>query len=109
MFETSEPNNIFSRSNLIKEQQNGLEISVIYIKASDEKDATNDPISYFMKNRVLMRKWHPLDISADNEGAFRHLIIIQKSYRTEILSLAHNTPLSGHLGINKTLQKINTH
>ncbi len=35
--------------------------------------------------------------------------MIPKTYRYEVLSLAHETPLSGHLGINKTYQKIFTH
>ena len=30
-----------------------------------------------------------------------------KSYRHEILSIAHESPMSGHLGINKTYHKIN--
>ena len=31
-----------------------------------------------------------------------------KTYRSELLSLTHETPLSGHLGINKAYQKIIT-
>ena len=64
---------------------------------------------YFIKNGVLMRKWRPPDVSTDDEWAFRFRIIVPTSYRHEILSLAHDTPLSGHLGINKTLQKVTTH
>ena len=30
----------------------------------------------------------------------------QKIYRSEILSLAHETPMSGHLDVNKTYHKI---
>ena len=99
----------FSKSKLIKEQQNDPEISVIYQKASDESDAASDPVCYFIKNGVLMRKWRPSDVSTDDEWAFRYKIVVPKSYRFEILSLAHDTPLSGHLGINKTFQKIITH
>ena len=32
-----------------------------------------------------------------------------KSYRHEILSIAHESPMSGHLGINKTYHKIINH
>ena len=32
-----------------------------------------------------------------------------KSYRQEILSMAHATPLSGHMGVTKTCQKILNH
>ena len=99
----------FSKSNLIKEQQNDPEISVLYQKAPDELDTAEDPVCYFIKDGVLMRKWRPSDVSADEEWSSRYQIIVPKPYRSEILSLAHDTPLSGHLGINKTFQKILTH
>ena len=98
-----------SFSNLIKEQQNDPEISALYHKASNEIDAAGGPVCYFIQNGVLMRKWRPPDVSVDDEWAFRYQIIVPKPYQSEILSLAHDTPLSGHLGINKTLQKITTH
>ena len=46
----------FSKSNLIKEQQNDPEISVLYQKAPDELDTAEDPVCYFIKDGVLMRK-----------------------------------------------------
>ena len=107
--QTNNEKNNFSKPDLIKEQQNDPEISALYEKAVEEKDAAGDPVCYFIKNGVLMRKWRPPDVSADDEWAFRFQIIVPKSYRHEILSLAHDTPLSGHLGINKTLQKVTTH
>ena len=99
----------FPKSSLIREQQNDPEIFALYQKSSDEMDAAGGPVCYFIKNGVLMRKWRPPDVSADDEWAFRYQIIMPKSYQSEILSLAHDTPLSGHLGINKTLQKVTTH
>ena len=91
----------FSKSNLIKEQQNDPEISVLYQKAPDELDTTKDPVCYFIKDGVLMRKWRPSDVSADEEWSFRYQIIVPKPYRSEILSLAHDTPLSGHFPYEK--------
>ena len=35
--------------------------------------------------------------------------MVPKLYRSEILSLAHETPMSGHLGVNKTYHKILNH
>ncbi|CAB4001498.1 Transposon Ty3-I Gag-Pol poly, partial [Paramuricea clavata] len=57
----------FSKSSPIREQQNDPEISALYQKSSDEMDATGGPVCYFIKNGVLMRKWRPLYVSADNE------------------------------------------
>ena len=42
-----------------------------------------------------MRKWRSLEVSADDEWAVNHQIVVPKIYRSEILSLAHETPMSG--------------
>ena len=56
-----------------------------------------------------MRKWRPFDVPVDDEWAVCHEIVVPKSYRLEILSIAHGSPMSGHLGINKTYHKIINH
>ena len=56
-----------------------------------------------------MRKWRPPDVSVEDEWAVKHQIVVPKSYRLEILSMAFETPLSGHMGVNKTCQKIFNH
>ena len=62
-----------------------------------------------VKKDVLMRKWRPSDVPAGDEWAVKHQIVVPSSYRPHILSLAHDTPMSGHLGINKTYQRILEH
>ena len=44
-----------------------------------------------------MRKWRSPEVLADDEWAVNHQIVIPKIYISEILSLAHETPMSGHL------------
>ena len=56
-----------------------------------------------------MRKWRPPDVSAEDEWTVNHQIVIPRVYRPEILNLAHETPMSGHLGVNKTYHKILNH
>ena len=56
-----------------------------------------------------MRKWRPPDVSIEDEWAVKHQIVVPKPYRQEILSMGHETPLSGHMGVNKTCQKILNH
>ena len=56
-----------------------------------------------------MRKWRPPDVSADTEWSVSYQIVIPLLYHKEILSMAHDTPMSGHLGINMTYHKILTH
>ena len=39
-----------------------------------------------------MRKWRSFDVPADDEWAVHHQIVVPKSYRHEILSIAHESP-----------------
>ena len=56
-----------------------------------------------------MRKWRPPDVEASHEWKIIYQIVIPPAYRHDILSLAHETPLAGHLGINKTYYKVLNH
>ena len=56
-----------------------------------------------------MRQWRSPEIPADAEWAVNHHIVVPKIYRAEILSLAYETSLSGHLSVNKTYHKILNH
>ncbi|CAB3998780.1 Transposon Ty3-I Gag-Pol poly [Paramuricea clavata] len=98
-----------STSNLIHEQNNDPEIAILIQQAFDEKEISDQAMGYFIKNDILMRKWRPPDVSVDDEWSVRYQIVIPKPYREEVLRLAHETPLSGHLGINKTYEKIIRH
>ena len=98
-----------SKSQLIQEQQTDPEISKLFFRALPEDEISQVPICYYIKNGILMRKWRPFDVPADDEWAVYHQIVVPKSYRHEILSIAHESPMSGHLGINKTYHKIINH
>ena len=98
-----------SKSQLIQEQQTDPEISKLIFKALPEDEISQVPLCYYIKNGILMRKWRPYDVPADDEWAVYHQIVVSKSYRHEILSIAHESPMSGHLGINKTYHKIINH
>jgi len=45
----------------------------------------------------------------DAEWTVKYQVVVPTSYRNDILSMAHETPLSGHLGVKKTLHKILNH
>ena len=98
-----------STSQLIAEQHKDPELSNLFLRVVDENEVSQNPVCLFTKNGVLMRKWRPPDVSVEDEWAVKHQIVIPKSYRQEILSMAHETPLAGHMGINKTCQKILNH
>ena len=97
----------FSRSDLIREQNSDPDVSCLLARSVDECDVSRDPVCFYTKNDVLMKKWRPSDVPADDEWAVKHQIVVPSSYRPHILS--HDTPMSGHLGINKTYQRILEH
>ena len=98
-----------SRSQLCKEQHSDPEISTLFEKALDEKEISQVPVCYYVKNDILMRKWRLPDVFAEDEWTVNHQIVVPRVYRPEILNLAHETPMSGHLGVNKTYHKILNH
>ncbi|XP_047500268.1 uncharacterized protein LOC125046527 [Penaeus chinensis] len=77
--------------------------------AGSENDVLDIPAGYYKKGGVLMRKWRPRHVGAGDEWQVIHQIVVPTPYRSQILSLAHDSPLSGHMGIIKTCRKIMNH
>ena len=94
-----------SRSQLCTEQHSDPEISPLFERALDENKISQVPVCYYVKNGILMRKWRPPDVSAE----YDHQIVVPRIYCSEIMNLAHEIPMSGHLGVNKTYHKILNH
>ena len=98
---TSISNDQLSRSQLYKEQHSDPEISCLFDRALDENEMSQVPVCYYVKNDILMRKWRPPNVSADDEWTVNHQIVVPRAYRPEILNLAHETPMSGHLDLSQ--------
>ena len=95
-----------SRSQLFKEQHSDPLLSPLFDRALDGDEMSQVPVCYYVKNDILMRKWSPPGVSADDKSTFNHQTVVPRGYHPEILNLALKTPMSGHLGINKTYHKI---
>ena len=98
----------FSKSKLISEQENDPELASLFKLVLPPIELEKVPVGYYVKNGVLMPKWRPPNVPASEEWSVVHQIIVPKVYQSEILKLAHESPLGGHLGINKT-HKITKH
>ena len=107
--ETSHYFQVFSRENLIAQQKKDSEIYSIFNKALSEDEIFTVPVGYYFRNGVIMRKWRPADVPAVADWSVKHQIVLPKSFRTEVLSLAHENPLSGHLVVTKTCYKLLNH
>lgn len=84
---------------LIKAQQNDSSLSSCFSVAG--KSGSKAQVTYFVENSVLMRYWSP-----DSGDLHRiNKVVVPKDYRPQILCLAHDASLIGHLGV-KTKQLI---
>ena len=95
-----------TREQLIHEQQHDTELNQLAKDAVSEEEMTKYAHCYYTKSGVLMRKWRPPDAPATEEWQIVHQIVLPKCCRKEVVSLAHESPLAGHLGVNKTYHKV---
>ena len=99
-----------SPSKLVTEQEQDMEILNIKNRALSEIEAEKVPVCYFVNSsNILMRKWRPPNVPASNEWCIVYQIVIPPIYRKDVLVLAHDTPFSGHLGIEKTYRRVLNH
>ena len=54
-----------------------------------------------MRSDILYRNWFH-----EKEGGVRKLVLVPQKFVKEVLELAHDSPVGGHLGVNKTLFKV---
>ena len=97
------------KSKLISEQENDPELAPLFKLVLPPVELDKVPVGYYVRNGVLMRKWRPPNVPASEEWSVVRQIVVPKVYQSEILKLAHESPMGGHLGINKTYSKITKH
>ena len=86
-------------------QQNDISLSKVRQSANCDVDCTTDK-SYYWHDGLLYRRWKPH--GQDTEIVVNPLILPEQC-RGKVLSLAHSIPLAGHLGKEKTRQRIMQH
>ena len=97
------------KEGLIELQERDTTLSHIQEQVVSEPEAARTQVGYYKKSGVLMRRWRPLDAEGSETWRAVHQIVAPRQYRNEVLSLAHENPLAGHLGINKTYRKVLQH
>lgn len=100
---------ISKRDKLIEEQMNDPEVARLAQEAVDDDELGVTPECSFKKSGVLMRKWRPRDVPATETWRTLFQIVVPQSKRQDVLSMAHETPLAGHLGVNKTYYRVLNH
>ena len=97
------------REKLIKEQMKDQELAKLAQEAVDDDELAMNPKCYFKQSGVLMRKWRPTDVPATDTWRTVYQIVVPMSKRQNVLRMAHESAMAGHLGVNKTYQRILTH
>ena len=69
---------LVSRSQLYKEQHNDPEILPLLEWDFDEKEIDQVPVCFYVKKGILMRKWRPLDVTAEDEWTVNHQIVVPR-------------------------------
>lgn len=105
-FDTSDS---ISISSLLTKQKADATLSSAFHEAVTEEESADVPVCFYLtKDGVLMRKWRASDVSAHPWNEI-HQVVTPIQYREEILRLAHESPMGGHLGVRKTLDRVRHH
>ena len=62
----------------------------------------------FLRQGVLMRSWRPPKEPAE-EWAVCHQVVLPREYREGVLKMGHAGPVAGHVGVARTMQRIQRH
>ena len=98
-----ESKSVISRQNLIEEQSNDKELLDLFKIALTPVEAEKVSVGYLIKNNILMRKWSPTECDNGEKDETVYQILVPTVHRQEVLELAHDLPMSGHLAIRKNL------
>jgi len=76
-------------------QQSDTELIPLLEDVLCESEAAKVPSCFYMKSGILMRKWRPPTVAADEEWRVGHQTVVPNCYCDDILSLEHELPLQG--------------
>ncbi|KAK0154200.1 hypothetical protein N1851_003712 [Merluccius polli] len=90
------------RGSLVSEQGADPDMSLLFESAVSAQEIVSVSRGFFLRNGVLMREWTPSYALAGEDWGVVTQVVVPFKYRSDILSLAHDHQLAGHLGVNKT-------
>ena len=65
-----------TQEQLIKDQQADPELTTIAQHAGSEQEVEDNPISYFKKHGVLMRKWRPPNVPSTHTWETTYQVVV---------------------------------
>lgn len=97
-----------TQDKLISAQQADKTLRPCFDAAVTPEAAKTRPVAYVVENELLMRKWTS-PVAAGMEWGVTYQIVVPLVYHLQVLSLAHENPWFGHLGIAKTYNSLLKH
>ena len=91
-----------TQEELASEQRADAALSGLFDQVRPSNEAKSATLGYFLKNKVLVRKWVPQDCEGVGEAVVQ--VVVPTKYRNEVLKCSHDQ--TGHLGVGKTYHHI---
>ena len=93
--------------NLKTAQRQDASLAKCFSSVVTEDQAALQKMAYVLVDGLLTRRWTSKEIDGDGSSVCQ--IVVPKPFRAHVLSLAHDNPWSGHLGVTKTYDRILRH
>ncbi|XP_067255058.1 uncharacterized protein [Chanodichthys erythropterus] len=98
----------FSHERIKIAQREDVSLTKCFSAAESTDSDKTSFVKYVIENGLLLRKWRP-NSDGENEWEVVCQIVLPTAYRKQVLSLAHDHELAGHLGVTKTYNRILQH
>ena len=97
-----------TRDDLVNAQKSDPTLRACFSAVVTRERADVQPLAYFLEKGVLLRKWSSHQ-GPDTEWSTVVQVVVPTLFRPQVLSLAHDTPWSAHLGVTKTHNRVLQH
>lgn len=95
-----------SRDDFIRAQQSDPDFIKLSPRIVSETDIEKEPIGYFKRDGLLLRKFRPPHVYTDDISNTIFQIMVPRLYRNTLIEISHSRPFAGHFGVNKTSIKL---
>ncbi|KAJ8035594.1 hypothetical protein HOLleu_19322 [Holothuria leucospilota] len=94
---------IVTAQSLREEQQNDPSLSKMRTKIGMVSDHKNGRATYMLQDGILYREFRK--VNSEGDDAIRQ-VVVPKKFRNAVMSVAHESILAGHLGTQRTVNRI---
>lgn len=95
-----------TREEFVAAQKADPTLSKCFSSSLDLEKAERMKVAYIFENGLLLRRWAN---ELDEDWNATYQVVVPSSYRSQVLSLAHDDPWAGHMGVTKTYHKVLKH